>query len=1037
MSVLPESLKLYHVFLASPGDVNEERQLVRQFFDKYNRHTARLWSARFEVVDWENYSTIGVGRPQELITQQTLQQFRHSLALVIGVMAQRFGSPTGKAESGTEEEFAWAMQSNQASGFPEIKWFFRRVDKFVAPPDPAAIATALGQWNRVCAFRERLQAQNVFFAEYTDLDGFRDLFQNDLSLWLADHARPWVTAAPKQDEHRHTAALLPHAYFESIEREFHRLDIAGIDNDRAFEIPLSDIYVRLRVVFEEGMQAVPEQARDAGPIDIQTALLRYEKLVIVGDPGSGKSTFLKYVALMLARSIRENNPALAMSKLCLQEPLPIPIFVSCWDLSDYLKQRATIEISALLDFITERLASWGFSIKVPGLESLLGGNCCFLFDGLDEVPTETGRAAVSRLLEDCVKRFPKNRYIVTSRVRAYTGDTILKGEFTRCDVQPFDANDRAEFLKNWIGLLFKVSPGQVPIGETDAAREFKNLCRAIETSDRIAQLAVNPLLLTVVAIVHWNRKRLPEQRVDLYNECVDVLLGQRKEAEHIQLTRKTGALDQEYEQQQREERAWVRKRFAEIALAILVQEDTRDETTKLEILKLLAPRFVDKGARTMEEAETRAGLFLERQELRSGLLVSRREQSYRFVHLTFQEYLSAWHLSNQEFHEVVIVLEPRLRRQRWFETLQLLAGQWAKQSDEKLDRYLSWILGHQGETIAERAPVVALCANIVKDTSGTAELKPETRRAFQTAVEGTLDAFRPASGIPALTQLEILEALGELGAAVKSHLLTAAKSGLYQVRRRAVEMLLPHLTDDELFGMDHLLQDRSKEPIKTFLLYLLTRNPQRTATWLQNQKGLSAKATEGFSEITDEFQKRLSDCEFQAVLEAFFRRGKSFYDWWSGGDEFVFLPGRARLVSYVSNDKLLRNSIINDSESAVRALAMAAMVRRSPEDPALWSLICERARTDDQLIVRVWALSLLIQAIDRDARTRALVVRRLFQPWGLGPDPARRVENSFVQERAAKLSLTVAECQRLYEELSYKLQQRFRFSLGLAWRPDG
>jgi predicted NACHT family NTPase len=41
------------------------------------------------------------------------------------------------------------------------------------------------------------------------------------------------------------------------------------------------------------------------------------------------------------------------------------------------------------------------------------------------------------------------------------------------------------------------------------------------------------LLLTVIAIVHWNRKRLPEQRVDLYDECVDVLLGQRKEAEHI------------------------------------------------------------------------------------------------------------------------------------------------------------------------------------------------------------------------------------------------------------------------------------------------------------------------------------------------------------------------------------------------------------------------------------------------------------------------------------------------------------------------
>ena len=55
-------LNQYHVFLASPGDVSVERQHVRQFFERYNRHTAHLWNVRFEVVDWENYSTIGVGR---------------------------------------------------------------------------------------------------------------------------------------------------------------------------------------------------------------------------------------------------------------------------------------------------------------------------------------------------------------------------------------------------------------------------------------------------------------------------------------------------------------------------------------------------------------------------------------------------------------------------------------------------------------------------------------------------------------------------------------------------------------------------------------------------------------------------------------------------------------------------------------------------------------------------------------------------------------------------------------------------------------
>jgi hypothetical protein len=171
MAIAPVSIRQYHGFLASPGDVNDERQMVRQFFEHYNHHTAQLWGVRFEVVDWENYATIGVGRPQELITAQTLMRFRDSLALVIGIMGQRFGSPTGKAESGTEEEFNWALQSHQPSGFPEIKWFFRRIDRFVAPPDPDKIEHALGQWKKVRAFRERLQTLDprVFYAEYSDV----------------------------------------------------------------------------------------------------------------------------------------------------------------------------------------------------------------------------------------------------------------------------------------------------------------------------------------------------------------------------------------------------------------------------------------------------------------------------------------------------------------------------------------------------------------------------------------------------------------------------------------------------------------------------------------------------------------------------------------------------------------------------------------------------------------------------------------------------------------------------------------------------
>ncbi len=144
-----------------------------------------------------------------------------------------------------------------------------------------------------------------------------------------------------------------------------------------------------------------------------------------------------------------------------------------------------------------------------------------------------------------------------------------------------------------MALLFRVPPESALAEGSDSRREYEGLTRGIETNDRIRSLAVNPLLLTVIAIVHWNRKRLPEQRVELYDECVDVLLGQRKEAEHIQLGRKVGALDELRQRTQYEERSWVRKRFAEIALHILCLDGERDEASKADVVKLLVPRFVE------------------------------------------------------------------------------------------------------------------------------------------------------------------------------------------------------------------------------------------------------------------------------------------------------------------------------------------------------------------------------------------------------------------------------------------------------------
>ncbi|MFL6210517.1 MAG: NACHT domain-containing protein [Pyrinomonadaceae bacterium] len=833
----PKIIHEYHVFLASPGDMEAERREVRKFFEAYNRQYAARWSLRFTVIDWENYATVGVGRPQELITQQTLEKFKDSLALVVGLMGQRFGSPTGTHESGTEEEFEWAFGMNTETGFPEIKWFFRDINKFQASSsEPEKIQRELEQWIKVRSFRERLEKSEapVFYSTFPDTTEFIEVFREDLLRWLNDDSRPWHTAIKTEVPTSSEVTDLPTAYFETLFDDFRSLDIAGIDNDRAVDIPLSEVYVRLRVIKDEDTLTESDSA-DGEPIDIHTALRQYQRLVIVGDPGSGKSTFLKFIALMIARAELENDPGLATVKLNLQSPLPVPFFVSLWDLSDFLKTAGQAGEGSVIDFIITQLADEGITLARDTLTRLLdAGSCCLLFDGLDEVPTEQGRALISRLVEKFVVRYENNRFVVTSRVRGYTGDTILKGGFVRCDIQAFDESDREEFLKNWFAALLKVSREQVLAEGSTSRQAYDTLRAAIESKDRIRNLAVNPLLMTVIAIVHWNRKRLPDQRVDLYDECVDVLLGQRKAAERIRRYKPVEALNEAAEEEEQYDRAWTRKRFAEIALRIL--ESGTDEITREVVLSLLKQRFSDRPGTTGERAAVNAEMFLDRQELRSGLLVSRRSHSCRFVHLTFQEYLAAWHLANLSLETIKTTVASRLRNPQWFESLQLLGGELAKNSDEKLDQYVSYLLDNLGVTIAEQAPVIALCANILQDVKGVADIKVATRQKYLTALRNTLHAFKFGSGVPANTQLEVLNALIPLGASVKEHLVEATKSSHYPVRSKAVSMLVPHLPDDDLFNMDHIILDRSQETITVYLSALFERDSKRAMGLLIKNK---------------------------------------------------------------------------------------------------------------------------------------------------------------------------------------------------------
>lgn len=670
------------------------------------------------------------------------------------------------------------------------------------------------------------------------------------------HAQDWLRAVQQASGPEKAETIIPEAYYQHLIRDFENLDIAGIDKDQSYKLPLSKVYVKLRVKSGEESAQGAQAEQEPSIIEIQDALKSYPRLVIVGDPGSGKSTFLRFIALMISRSRRENDPALAQEKLNLLPPLPVPIFLSLWDFSDYLKRsqvkRATSQ--TILDFILDRFSNNGITITVQGLpltsndlvELLKDGQCCLLLDGLDEVPTEQMRGRVREMMEAFVEEYKENRYIITSRTRGYTGDAIFGSDFQRCDIRDFDDEDIRQFARNWIGAIKNVSPDDLERPEAAGFTEYNGLMEAVLHKEGVRSLAKNPLMMTVIAIVYWNRTRLPEQRVELYDECIDVLLGQRKEAQRRKTTDINELINEEVQKDAVRDRNWVRKQYSDIALFIMLHEE-KDEINKKQLIQLLKEPMMNKYKLDEEAALLEAETFLDQQELRSGLLVSR-DRASRFVHLTFQEYLAAWRLkSRRDYWQVIL---PHLREQRWFETLQLLGGLLARDSDEDLWEYLDNLLANLGENIVERSQTIALCANIVRDTQETAGLRVSTRQTYEAALRDTLGVFEPKERVPENIQKEVLDALAKLGRPVKDQLIRATQSQYRAVRSKAVEYLVPHLPDDDLFTrLTHLFNDKSKETVKTYLTALRQRDVERTKKLIQGWKQPSTKLADALAEM--------------------------------------------------------------------------------------------------------------------------------------------------------------------------------------------
>jgi hypothetical protein len=164
-------MRKLRIFIGSPGDVGEERDLVSLIVEELRRNVAKLVSVELETVRWETHAWPAVGADAQDVINREISDYD----VFVGVMWKRFGTPTKRSQSGTVEEFERAFEYFSKFARPKIMFYFR------TKPFYASDLADLRQFKRVLEFKRTLQKSGVLFWEYAEPIEFERRFRQHLT----------------------------------------------------------------------------------------------------------------------------------------------------------------------------------------------------------------------------------------------------------------------------------------------------------------------------------------------------------------------------------------------------------------------------------------------------------------------------------------------------------------------------------------------------------------------------------------------------------------------------------------------------------------------------------------------------------------------------------------------------------------------------------------------------------------------------------------------------------------------------------------
>lgn len=322
---------------------------------------------------------------------------------------------------------------------------------------------------------------------------------------------------------------------------------------------------------------------------------QHPKLILLGKPGCGKTTFLRYL------SIQCNQGRIYADK--------VPIFVRLKDFAECTSNYSLLEYIAS-QFIGDE------AIILKLLEKVLKyGRAFILLDGLDEVRDEHDRRVFRQVFE-FFDRFYLNQFIITCRVAAkcYTIE-----DFTEVEIADFDGPQVTEFVENWF--------------RTRSLRQAEQLLSAIHAQKTLREIARTPLLLTLLCLVFEDAGKLPSSDVEIYQESLEIFLRKWDEKRNVQRGSDNQLLSM------RETKELLKQ------IAFLTLKHNRYLIEQRELEQYIEDYIRQTPDATVNQRNLDSEAILKMIEAQYGLLVERAKGIYSFCHFGFHEFFAAQYLA--------------------------------------------------------------------------------------------------------------------------------------------------------------------------------------------------------------------------------------------------------------------------------------------------------------------------------------------------------------------------------------------------------